>query len=83
MPAIDRLSNIQNTMKNKYNKETDMLYIRIKDVVIDESKKDKKGVRLDYSEDRHLVDIEVLNPSRSMDLPSKIEYEMARISSTV
>lgn len=63
-------------MKIKYDKETDILYIRLKDVAIDESE-DKKGVILDYSADGQLVGIEVLNASKSMDQPSKIEYEMA------
>lgn len=64
-------------MKIKYDKETDILYIRLKDVAIDESEEDKKGVILDYSADGQLVGIEVLNASQAMDQPSKIEYEMA------
>lgn len=64
-------------MKIKYDKETDILYIRLKDVAIDESEEDKKGVILDYSADGQLVGIEVLNASKSMDQPSKIEYELA------
>lgn len=46
-------------------------------MAIDESEEDKKGLILDYSADGQLVGIEVLNPSKSMDQPSKIEYEMA------
>lgn len=64
-------------MKIKYDKETDILYIRLKDVAIDESEEDKKGIILDYSADGQLVGIEVLNASKSMDQPSKIEYELA------
>ena len=64
-------------MKIKYDKETDILYIRLKDVAIDESEEDKKGIILDYSADGQLVGIEVLNASQSMDQPAKIEYELA------
>ena len=64
-------------MKIKYDKETDILYIRLKDVAIDESEEDKKGIILDYSADGQLVGIEVLNASQSMDQPTKIEYELA------
>lgn len=64
-------------MKIKYDKETDILYIRLKDVAIDESEEDKKGIILDYSADGQLVGIEVLNALQSMDQPAKIEYELA------
>jgi uncharacterized protein YuzE len=64
-------------MKIKYDKETDILYIRLKDLAVDESEEDKKGVILNYSADGQLVGIEVLNASKSMNQPSKIEYELA------
>lgn len=34
-------------MKIKYDQETDILYIRLKDLAIDESEEDRKGVILD------------------------------------
>ncbi len=64
-------------MKVKYDKETDILYIRLSDLQIDESDEDKKGVILDYSIDGQLVGIEVLNASKSSNQPSKVEYEFA------
>lgn len=64
-------------MKVKYDKETDILYIRLSDLQIDESDEDKKGVILDYSIDGQLVGIEVLNASKSSSQPSKVEYEFA------
>lgn len=64
-------------MKVKYDKETDILYIRLNDLQIDESDEDKKGVILDYSIDGQLVGIEVLNASKSTSQPSKVEYEFA------
>ena len=64
-------------MKVKYDKETDILYIRLSDLNIAESDEDKKGVILDYTADGKLVGIEVLNASKSTIEPSKVEYEIA------
>ncbi len=62
-------------MKVKYDKETDILYIKLSDLKIDESDEDKKGVILDYSIDGQLVGIEVLNASKTAIQPAKVEYE--------
>lgn len=62
-------------MKVKYDKETDILYIRLSDIAIDESNEDKDGIILDYSIDGQLVGIEVLNASKTAIEPSKVEYE--------
>jgi uncharacterized protein YuzE len=64
-------------MKVKYDKETDILYIRLSDAVIDESDEDKDGVILDYAANGQLVGIEVLNASKTAIEPSKVEYEYA------
>jgi uncharacterized protein YuzE len=64
-------------MKVKYDKETDILYIRLSDIAIDESDEDKDGVILDYSANGQLVGIEVLNASKTTIEPSKVEYEYA------
>lgn len=64
-------------MKVKYDKETDILYIRLSDAVIDESDEDKDGVILDYAANGQLVGIEVLNASKTAVEPSKVEYEYA------
>ena len=64
-------------MKVKYDKETDILYIRLSDLAIAESDEDKKGVILDYTADGQLVGIEVLNVSKSAIQPTKVEYEFA------
>ena len=52
-------------MKVKYDKETDILYIRLSDIAIDESDEDKDGIILDYSANGQLVGIEVLNVSKT------------------
>jgi uncharacterized protein YuzE len=64
-------------MKVKYDKETDILYIRLSDIAIDESDEDKDGIILDYSANGQLVGIEVLNASKTTIEPSKVEYEYA------
>jgi uncharacterized protein YuzE len=64
-------------MKIKYDKETDILYIQLSNIEIQESDEDKKGVILDYSSDGKLVGIEVLNASKSAIQTSKVEYEYA------
>ncbi|TAE97528.1 MAG: DUF2283 domain-containing protein [Runella slithyformis] len=64
-------------MKIKYDKETDILYIQLSNIEIQESDEDKKGVILDYSSDGKLVGIEVLNASKSAIQTSKFEYEYA------
>lgn len=64
-------------MKVKYDKETDILYIRLSEIAIDESNEDKDGIILDYSATGQLVGIEVLNASKTTIEPSKVEYEYA------
>ncbi|WP_159471824.1 DUF2283 domain-containing protein [Dyadobacter sp. 3J3] len=62
-------------MKVKYDKETDILYIKLSDLAIVESDVDKKGVVLDYTADGRLAGIEILEASKSTIQPSKVEYE--------
>lgn len=64
-------------MKVKYDKETDILYIRLSEEKIEESDEDKKGVILDYSKSGVLVGVEVLNASKLSLNPLKVEYEVA------
>ncbi|MCA0362458.1 MAG: DUF2283 domain-containing protein [Spirosomataceae bacterium] len=64
-------------MKIKYDKETDILYIKFNDLTVYESDMEKEGVILDYSVDRQLVGIEVLAASKSSSKPNIVEYELA------
>lgn len=64
-------------MKIKYDKETDILYIRFSDALIAESDEEKKGIILDYDEQANIIGIEVLKASKKLPDPSKIEYETA------
>jgi uncharacterized protein YuzE len=51
-------------MKVKYEKEQDILYLSFSDDRIFESDEEKKGM-------------EILNASKQMSNPSKVEYEVA------
>lgn len=64
-------------MKVKYDKETDILYIRLSEDKVAESDESRKDIILDYSEENLLVGIEILNASKSSIQPSKVEYEVA------
>ena len=64
-------------MKVKYDKEMDVLYIRLTDMAIKESDQDKPGIILDYAEDGSIVAIEILDASKKLPQPYKLEYEVA------
>ncbi len=64
-------------MKVKYDKEVDILYIKLSDAPVIESDEDKPGVILDYAADGNIVEIEILNASVKMPQPNVIEHEVA------
>ena len=64
-------------MKVKYDKEVDILYIKLSDKPIKESDEDKPGIILDYAEDGSIVGLEILNASVKMPQPNVIEHEVA------
>ena len=64
-------------MKLKYDKEVDVLYVSLRDELVFESDEDKQGVILDYSADGRVVGIEILNASKQVGNPAKVEYEFA------
>ena len=64
-------------MKVKYDKENDVLYIRLSNNAIAESDSEKPGIILDYDMQQNIVGIEVLNASKKMETPLKVEYEVA------
>jgi len=63
-------------MKVKYDKENDVLYIRLNNNAIAESDSEKPGIILDYDDEENIVAIEVLNASKKMERPLKVEYEV-------
>lgn len=64
-------------MKVKYDKEADVLYIQLSDAPIAESDEERKGIILDYASDGKIVAIEILNASKNLPQPTKVEYEVA------
>jgi uncharacterized protein YuzE len=66
-------------MKVKYDKDQDqdILYLSFSDAPIFESDEDKKGIILDYSNEGKIVGVEILNASKQMPNPMKVEYEIA------
>jgi uncharacterized protein YuzE len=64
-------------MKIKYDKEVDVINIQFSDAEIFETDEDKPGIIIDYDKNGNIVEIEVLNASKKMNQPSKVEYEFA------
>ena len=64
-------------MKVKYDKEVDVLYISFGKNKIKESDEDKPGVILDYDKEGSIVGIEILDASKKMKNPTRVEYEIA------
>ena len=64
-------------MKVKYDKEVDVLYIVLSENKIKESDEEKSGIILDYDKQGLIVGIEILDASKRMKNPNKVEYEVA------
>jgi uncharacterized protein YuzE len=64
-------------MKVKYDKENDVLYIQLSNNAVAESDSEKPGIILDYDMQQNIVGIEILNASKKMETPLKVEYEVA------
>ncbi|HSO85094.1 MAG TPA: DUF2283 domain-containing protein [Draconibacterium sp.] len=64
-------------MKIKYDKETDILYIRFTSAAIAESDQEKPGIILHYSSEGEIVGIEILQASAKMEYDKGILYEVA------
>jgi uncharacterized protein YuzE len=64
-------------MKVIYDCETDTLTIIFAETPVAESDEDKPGVILDYDTNGNLVSLEILDASRRVTVPSKIEYQVS------
>jgi uncharacterized protein YuzE len=67
-------------MKVIYDRETDTLTIIFAETPVAESDEDKPGVILDYDDKGNLVSLEILDASRRVSIPSKIEYQVSPVA---
>jgi uncharacterized protein YuzE len=67
-------------MKVIYDPETDTLTVIFAESLIAESDEDKPGVILDYDRMGNLVSLEILDASRRVTIPTRIEYQVASVS---
>ncbi len=66
-------------MKVVFDPGTDTLTIIFSDKPVAESDEDKPGVILDYDTGGNLVSMEILDASKRMSLPTRIEYQVAPV----
>jgi uncharacterized protein YuzE len=64
-------------MKVIYDSKADTLTVIFTDTPVVESDEDKPGVILDYDDKGNLVSLEILDASRRVSVPSKIEYQVS------
>lgn len=67
-------------MKVIYDRETDTLTIIFAETTVAESDEDKPGVILDYDDKGNLVSLEILDASKRVNLPTKIEYQVSPVA---
>ena len=67
-------------MKVIYDRETDILTVIWTETAVAESDEDKPGVILDYDENGNLVSLEILDASKRVNVPSKIEYQVSPLA---
>jgi len=67
-------------MKVNYDSKTDILTIIFTETLVAESDEDKPGVILDYDDKGNLVSLEILDASRRVSTPSKIEYQVSPVA---
>ena len=61
----------------RYEKELDIIYIKLSDGKVSESDEEKPGIILDYDESGNIIGIEILNASKKVNLPNGVLYEVA------
>jgi YD repeat-containing protein len=66
-------------MRVQYDRETDTLTVIFAEVPAVESDEDKPGTILDYDASGNLVSIEILDASRRVGLPTRIEYQVVPV----
>jgi uncharacterized protein YuzE len=64
-------------MKVTYDRQTDTLTVIFTETPVAESDEDKPGVILDYDASGNLVSLEIMDASRRVMIPTRIEYQVA------
>ncbi len=64
-------------MRVRYDREVDILYIRLTETKIEESDEERPGTIIDYDADGMIVGIEIMNASKRMAKPATVELEVA------
>lgn len=64
-------------MKIKYDKEADVLYLKLSEAQVAESDEDKPGIIIDYDKKGNVVGIELLEASKRTENPEDIIQEVA------
>ncbi len=64
-------------MRVIYDQFADTLTVIFTEMPVAESDEDKPGVILDYDDKGNLVSLEILDASRRVNVPSKIEYQVS------
>ena len=67
-------------MKVAYDQVADTLTIIFTETPVAESDEDKPGVILDYDDKGNLVSLEIMDASRRVSVPSKIEYQVSPVA---
>jgi uncharacterized protein YuzE len=68
------------SMKVIYDQIADTLTIILAETPVTESDEDKPGTILDYDDKGNLVSLEILDASRRVNVPSKIEYQVSPLA---
>jgi len=64
-------------MRVVYDQKTDTLTIILSEAPVTESDEDKPGIILDYDASGNVVSLEILDASRRVIQPTRMEYELA------
>ncbi len=67
-------------MKVVYDQSADTLTVIFTETPVAESDEDKPGVILDYDDKGNLVSLEILDASRRVAVPGKIEYQVSPVA---
>ena len=67
-------------MRVIYDQTADTLTIIFTEAPVAESDEDKPGVILDYDDKGKLVSVEIMDASRRVSVPSKIEYQVSPVA---